>query len=279
MDSALEKHIRQVVQQVLSSIELTDITEQPSIGRSKPLIVANWKMNMTLQEAREFFSQLNDAPYEHCEAVCCPPSPLLYPLKELMQQAGISLGAQNIHEKPKGAHTGEVHGELLFELGCSHVIIGHSERRAAGETDEQVAAKVHQAIENSLIPIVCVGETQLQRELGLTKEVIRTQVESAFAKVTEGRSHVIIAYEPIWAIGTGKTAQPSDAQDIHREIRQMLAEKKGIDFANEVPILYGGSVSASNIKELCAREDIDGALVGGASLQANSFEAILKALR
>ncbi|TXK74582.1 triose-phosphate isomerase [Paenibacillus sp. N3.4] len=260
-------------------MELTDVAEQSSIGRNKPLIVANWKMNMTLQEARAFFGQLKDASSEHCDVVCCPPYPLLYPLRELMQQAGIALGAQNIHEKSKGAHTGEVHGELLFEIGCSHVIIGHSERRAAGETDEQIAAKVQQAIAHSLIPIVCVGETQLQREMGLTKEIIRTQVESALAGVSDGHDKFIIAYEPVWAIGTGKTALPSDAQNIHRDIRQLLTEKKGSGFANEVPILYGGSVSASNIKELCAREDIDGALVGGASLQVNSFEAILTALK
>lgn len=279
MDSILEQHIRIIVRQVLSSMEVTEAIKCSPSGRIKPLIAANWKMNKTLREAEQFFDGLSLAPYDHCTVVCCPAFPLLHPLSGIMKQKGIALGAQNIHEESKGAYTGEVQGELLAELGTEYVIIGHSERRMAGESNESIAKKVKQVLAHSMIPIICVGETQMQREQGMTKEVIRIQVQSALEGTTASNCKFVIAYEPIWAIGTGKTAKPVDVQEIHSYIRQVLSDHKGQACANEVPILYGGSVNSNNIRELCALNDVDGALVGGASLEANSFEAILKELR
>jgi len=278
MDNTLERHIRDLVRQLLNNANALNPSGSGS-GRDKPLIVANWKMNMGLQEALHYIDGLKNAPYGACQVVCCPPYPLIAPLGLRMNELGISIGAQNVHEERKGAHTGEVHAELLSELGCRYVIIGHSERRAAGETDGQVTRKVRQASDHSLIPILCVGETQSHRELGLTKQIIRDQIVSGLERFDAGPSGLVIAYEPVWAIGTGKTALPSDAQDIHHFIRCVLTDLRGTSFANDVSLLYGGSVNSQNIRELYAENDIDGALVGGASLEAHSFEAIITALQ
>lgn len=266
--STLEKIIEDTVRRIMNEKK-----------RSIPLVVANWKMNMTLGKAKDFFEQLTYAPYPHCKVVCCPPYPLLYPLVELMKEKGIALGAQNVHEQEHGAHTGEVHAELLNEIGCEYVIVGHSERRLAGETDDQIAQKVKQVISHGLIPILCIGETKIERDQGIEKQIICNQIRSGLSEIHPNEYKYVLAYEPIWAIGTGETATPMNVQEIHRYIRELLTTERGTSIAASISLLYGGSVKADNINELLRMEDIDGALVGGASLSSDSFEAMITAVQ
>ena len=239
----------------------------------KPIIAGNWKMHKTIAEALEFVSDIKDrVNNEKVEAVICAPFTLLKDLKEATKGTSIKVGAQNMHFEEKGAFTGEISPLMLKELDMDYVIIGHSERRQYfNETNETVNRKVLKALEVGIDPILCVGETLEEREAGNTKDVCKVQVEKALENVSkEDIAKVVIAYEPIWAIGTGKTATSEDANDVIAYIRQVVSNLYK-DLANEVRIQYGGSVKPSNVGEIMNQSDIDGALVGGASLEANDY--------
>jgi triosephosphate isomerase (TIM) len=246
----------------------------------RSLIAGNWKMFGTRAEAERLLSVLKmqiSHPADR-EVVIAPPFTLLETASRLLAGTAIRLAAQNLHWEPQGAFTGEISGPMLKDLGCSHVILGHSERRQYfGETDEQVAQKVRAAHRDGLIPIVCVGETLDQRERGETTAFIARQVRTALHEHDQTTfSSLIVAYEPVWAIGTGRTATPAQAQEVHAAIRTTLAELSDHATAEKVRILYGGSVKADNVDGLMAETDIDGALVGGASLQAEAFTRIIQ---
>ena len=239
----------------------------------KPIIAGNWKMHKTIAEALGFVSDIKDrVNNEKVEAVICAPFTLLKDLKEATKGTSIKIGAQNMHFEEKGAFTGEISPLMLKELYMDYVIIGHSERRQYfNETNETVNKKVLKALEVGIDPILCVGETLEEREAGNTNDVCKVQVEKALENVSkEDIAKVVIAYEPIWAIGTGKTATSEDANDVIAYIRQVVANLYK-DLANEVRIQYGGSVKPSNVGEIMNQSDIDGALVGGASLEANDY--------
>lgn len=244
----------------------------------RKVIAGNWKMNMLPNEAMHFIESL--APMvkntQNEVILCVPYTDLFYSLLTA-QGTNIKIGAQNMHYEEKGAYTGEVSGQMLKCIGVEYVIIGHSERRQYfNETDESVNKKVKAAFQNELKPIICVGETLEQREQGIAKEVITSQTELALQGLSrEQVQNTIIAYEPIWAIGTGKTATSEDANEAIISIREKIANIYGKDVAEEVIILYGGSVKPENAKELFTTSDIDGGLVGGASLKAENFEKIV----
>ena len=244
----------------------------------KKIIAGNWKMNMLPNEAIQFIEEL--APLvkntENEVILCVPYTDLFYALLTA-QNTNIKIGAQNMHFAENGAYTGEVSGKMLKSINVEYVIIGHSERRQYfNETDETVNKKVKAAFENGLKPIVCVGETLEQRESGKVEEIITNQTKLALDGLTnEQVENTIIAYEPIWAIGTGKTATKEDANDAVKAIRKKIAEIYGQNVADGVIIQYGGSVKSSNAKELFSMSDIDGALVGGASLKADEFSKIV----
>ena len=245
----------------------------------RKVIAGNWKMNMLPNETIQFIEDL--APLvkntEHEVILCVPYTDLFYALLTA-QNTNIKIGAQNMHFAESGAYTGEVSGKMLKSINVEYVIIGHSERRQYfNETDETVNKKVKAAFENGLKPIVCVGETLEQRETGKVEEIITNQTELALEGLTnEQVENTIIAYEPIWAIGTGKTATKEDANDAIKAIRKKIAEIYGQNVADGVIIQYGGSVKSSNAKELFSMSDIDGALVGGASLKADEFSKIVE---
>jgi triosephosphate isomerase len=211
----------------------------------------------------------------------CPPAVYLQRLDAVLAGSPIGLGAQNMHWKPGGAFTGELAGAMLVDAGCTHVILGHSERRhGLGETDHMVNLKLHAALAAGLIPIVCVGETREEREEDRTEGVVGGQLLGSLAGIAaEAMAGVVLAYEPVWAIGTGLTASPAQAQAVHHYIRHLLADRFGAATAARVVVQYGGSVKADNARELVASPDIDGALVGGASLQAADFLGIVEAAR
>ena len=239
----------------------------------KPIIAGNWKMHKTIAEALEFVNELKDrVNNDKVEAVICAPFTLLKDLKQATKGTNIKIGAQNMHFEEKGAFTGEISPLMLKELDMDYVVIGHSERRQYfNETDETVNKKVLKALEVGIDPILCVGETLEEREAGNTKDVCKVQVEKALENVSkEDLAKVVIAYEPVWAIGTGKTATSEDANDVIAYIREVVANLYG-ELANEVRIQYGGSVKPSNVAEIMNQSDIDGALVGGASLEANDY--------
>ena len=239
----------------------------------KPIIAGNWKMHKTIAEALDFVNAVKDrVNNDNVEAVICAPFTLLKDLKEATKGTNIKIGAQNMHFEEKGAFTGEISPLMLKELDMDYVVIGHSERRQYfNETDETVNKKVLKALEVGIDPIVCVGETLEEREAGNTKDVCKVQVEKALENVSkEDLAKVVIAYEPVWAIGTGKTATSEDANDVIAYIREVVANLYG-ELANEVRIQYGGSVKPSNVAEIMNQSDIDGALVGGASLEANDY--------
>ncbi len=245
----------------------------------RPVIAGNWKMYKTQEETREFFDDFETliGQATHCDIVVCPPFTALAAAKACARTTQIQVGAQDMHWEGKGAFTGEVSAQMLLEAGCSHVIIGHSERRQFfGETDDAVKKKVKAALEAGLIPIVCVGELLAEREGGQTETVLKKQFAGAFASLTgEQFSRIIIAYEPVWAIGTGRTATPEMAAEAHRFLRGLAAAQFTPERAGGLRILYGGSVKPDNIKGLMAQVEIDGALVGGASLEAQSFASIV----
>ncbi len=242
-----------------------------------PLMAGNWKMNNDKRETLDFLSSFLPKVKElTVEIVICPPFTSLYAAAEKLVGTNVKLGAQNMHWEEKGAFTGEVSPLMLKELPCDYVIIGHSERRQYfAETDETVNNKIKSALKHELAPIVCVGETLEQREEGITIDFVMGQVEKALKGIeAEEAKKIVFAYEPIWAIGTGKTASAADAQEVIGAIRNKISELYNKEVAEAVRILYGGSVKPENIKELMAEADIDGALVGGASLKAESFYAI-----
>lgn len=247
----------------------------------RPLIVGNWKMYKTPAEAAAFVTQLREvtAAVQDVEIVVAPSFPALLPVRDLLAGSAIGLAAQNMHWEPEGAFTGEVAPPMLTDAGCRYVILGHSERRQYfGEDDAFVNRKVRAALEHGLIPIVCVGESLAEREAGLTEKVVTSQVEQCLAGLAGNAvANLVIAYEPVWAIGTGRTASPADAQEVNARIRELVRDLFGADAADRVRILYGGSVKPDNTRELMSRPDIDGALVGGASLQVESFTGIIRA--
>jgi triosephosphate isomerase len=246
----------------------------------KPLIAGNWKMNGSLAASRELVARLT-AGIRHtsAEMLICPPFVHIDRAREWIGTAPISLGAQNLAAVAgPGAYTGEVSGSMLQELGCRYVIVGHSERRALyGESDQVVVEKFRLAQASGLIPILCVGENLDQRERGQTDAVVSSQVAAVVDSLGVGAfGRAVIAYEPIWAIGTGKTASPDQAQEVHARIRALIANRDAI-IATSLRILYGGSVKGSNAADLLGQKDIDGGLVGGASLDASDFLAIFGA--
>ncbi len=246
----------------------------------RKIIAGNWKMNMLPNEAMDFITRLSESVREtKSEIVLCVPYTDLFYSLLTAQNTNIKIGAQNMHWEETGAYTGEVSGKMLEVINVEYVIIGHSERRQYfAETDETVNKKVKSAFKYNLKPIVCVGETLEQKELGKTSEIITNQTKLALEGLNEEQvKNTIIAYEPIWAIGTGKTATSEDANNSIKEIRKEIEKIYGEEVANKVSILYGGSVKASNAKELFETSDIDGALVGGASLKVEEFKNIIMA--
>lgn len=246
----------------------------------KPIIAGNWKMHKTVGEALALVRELCGitAGVTDVEIVICPTFTALYPVHLAICEGPLRLGAQNMHWEAQGAFTGEIAPAMVKEVGCTYVIIGHSERRQYfGETDDTVNKKVKAAFANELIPIMCVGETLEQREAGITEGVVGRQVRQGLTGLSaEQVAEMVIAYEPVWAIGTGRTASAEDANAVCRFIRQVVAEITDAESAEKVRIQYGGSVKGENIAELMAKSDIDGALVGGASLDADSFAKIVK---
>src|SRR5438045_7519015 len=246
----------------------------------KKLIAANWKMYKTPPEAKKFCEEFLPliAGHTRDEIAICAPYIDISTLSCALFEKGIGIGAQNLYWKKEGAFTGEISGPMLKAVGGSHVIIGHSERRQYfGETDDTVNRKLRAALVVGLKPIVCVGEVLQEREAGVTEDILRRQCSVAFREIAGGGAHtIVVAYEPVWAIGTGKTATPELAAEAHRVIRAQAAESFGDDVAAKMRILYGGSVKPENAQALMSQPEIDGALVGGASLDAKSFAAMVK---
>jgi triosephosphate isomerase len=247
----------------------------------KPIIAGNWKMYKTGAEAVALVNALKAAVagVESVEIVVCPPFTALAAVGPALAGSNVQLASQNVHWEKEGAFTGEISAPMLKELGVRYAVIGHSERRQFfGETDAGVNKRTKAALANGLRPIVCVGETLKEREANKTEHVVRTQITGGLAGLSKNEMlETVIAYEPVWAIGTGKTATPQQAQDVHAFIRKLIASLFDADTASRVCIQYGGSVKPDNAKELLGQPDIDGALVGGASLKADGFAAIVKA--
>lgn len=246
----------------------------------KKLIAANWKMYKTPEQTREFFHAFLPGIADHVrdEIAVCPPFVCLPAAVEAASCSRVAIGGQNMFWEKEGAFTGEISAAMLHATGCTHVILGHSERRQYfGETDDTVNRKLKVALQTGLTPILCVGEVLEEREAGLTEDVLRRQCELALYGISaEKAARLVIAYEPVWAIGTGKTATPQLASDAHRTIRAQAAQALGKEAADNLRILYGGSVKPDNATSLMSESEIDGALVGGASLDAKSFTAIVK---
>ena len=248
-------------------------------AKRRPILVGNWKMNMTATQALELASKLIPlvASVKDRDIVLGPPFTSIAAVAETIKGTNISLAAQNLHWEDKGAFTGEISADMLLDSGCKYVIIGHSERRQYfGETDESVNKKVKQALKKGLLPILCVGETLAEREAGKLNDIISRQVTGGLKDISaEDMKKVVVAYEPVWAIGTGKTATPGQANDVHALIRQKVKALYSADIAEGLRIQYGGSVTPENVSVLMAMPDIDGALVGGASLKPESFAALV----
>ncbi len=251
-----------------------------TIDNKRPFIAGNWKMHKTIPEAVELVKALNEAISEPTDAeiVAIPPATALSEVKKALQGSTIKIGAQNFYWEEKGAFTGEVSAPMLKDAGCQYVVIGHSERRQYfGETDETVNKKIRAALAQELIPIVCIGESLEEREKEETIEKVESQINAGLNGLgKEEMSQIITAYEPIWAIGTGLTATPAQAEEVHSFIREKLTEKYGNEIASCAIILYGGSVKPENTCSLLIEQNINGALVGGASLEAGSFIQIVK---
>jgi triosephosphate isomerase (TIM) len=243
------------------------------------VIAGNWKMYKTIAETRAFFSAFAPlvANSKHCDIVIAPPFTAISTAAEAAKNTNIAVSGQNVSWSKEGAFTGEVSAPMLAEAGCRYIIIGHSERRQLfRESDDNVAKKTLMALEGGLIPIVCLGETGEERDGGLTEEVLRRQFSGGPGALTpEEFSRILLAYEPVWAIGTGRTATPEIAADAHRLLRRCAGERFSVPIASALRILYGGSVKPDNIKGLMAQEELDGALVGGASLDPKSFASIV----
>ncbi len=250
----------------------------------KTVIAGNWKMFKDIKESEELIqgvkAQAASAP-SFVTVVVCPPFTSLHLAGNLLKGSAVKLGAQNMSEHDEGAFTGEVSWKMLKSVGCEFVILGHSERRQYyGETDAKVNLKGKKALANGLLPIICVGETLKEREGGITEKIVTTQVKGVLDGISMAdMERVTIAYEPVWAIGTGKNATPAQAQEVHAHIRGLISQLYSKDVADRVVVQYGGSVKPDNAAELLAQHDIDGALVGGACLKADSFAGIFKAAR
>ena len=246
----------------------------------KPIIAGNWKMNKTPAQTTELIEAMKPLVADaDCEVVLCVPFVDIPAAVEAAKGSNIKIGAENVHFKDNGAYTGEVAADMLLELGVEYVVIGHSERRTYfGETDQTVNLRTLKALEKGLKPIVCVGETLEQRELGYTETLLKYQTKMALTNVTADQlKNVIIAYEPVWAIGTGVTATADQADEGNGFVRSAIAEAYGADAAETVTIQYGGSMNAKNADELVAKVNVDGGLIGGASLKAEDFSVIVKA--
>lgn len=245
----------------------------------KKAIAGNWKMNNDISESQNLVSGIlsglgNDT---KCDVIVCPPFTSLSEVNTLIKDTQVKLGAQNMHYEESGAFTGEISNSMLKSVGCEYVIIGHSERRTIfGENDEMISKKIRKALESGLKVIFCIGESLEQREEGITNEVVKKQIIDGLVNVAiEDLSNIIIAYEPIWAIGTGKTASPEQAQEVHSFIRGLIEQIYSKESAENLVIQYGGSVKPENAASLLIQPDIDGALVGGACLKADSFLSII----
>ncbi len=248
----------------------------------KNIVAGNWKMNNTLQEGLELAEELNGAlegKEINCDVVICTPYIHLAPVCATIDTDLIGVGAENCADHLSGAYTGEISAPMIASTGAQYVILGHSERRAYyGETNATLKTKTELALANDLTPIFCVGEVLEERENGTFFDVVKTQLEEAlFGFSAEDFAKIVIAYEPVWAIGTGKTASPAQAQEIHAFIRKTIADKYGKEIADGISILYGGSCNASNAKELFANADVDGGLIGGAALKVETFMPIIEA--
>jgi triosephosphate isomerase (TIM) len=245
----------------------------------RPMMAANWKMNKTVREAEEYTAALlpRAADAEEVDVVVCVPLTCLHEVGRMAENSPVIAGAQNFYYEDSGAYTGEVSAPMLLDVEARAVIVGHSERREVfDETDDMVARKAKRAVEADILPIICVGETKEERDAGDMWEKVSGQIGRVLEELEDvGGESVVFAYEPIWAIGTGDTATPEDAQDAVGKIRDLLRETQGDDFAASVRILYGGSVKPENAAEIMAQEDIDGALVGGASLEVESFVELI----
>ncbi|WP_010197695.1 triose-phosphate isomerase [Bacillus sp. m3-13] len=272
MDQSIKAYIKQLVQEAIEE-SAGSLNNLPSSTGRKQYVIANWKMNKNIQETLDFLQQIKEG--NGVEVVVCPPAPLLYPAKLYVQgqKKEIQIGAQNVHQEDKGAYTGETAASLLKEIGCSYCIIGHSERRQyALEDDATVNQKAKQALKRGLTPVICIGETLEQKQQDQTEKVLTKQILGAMDGMDV--SQVVFAYEPVWAIGTGESATAEEAQRIHGYIRSVL-EYLDLQNAEKVSILYGGSVNENNAQEFASMTDIDGVLVGGASLQVDSFQKII----
>lgn len=247
----------------------------------RKIIAGNWKMNNDLNATKNLISNLAKSlnTSEHCDIIVCPPFTSLSEANSQIKDTVIKLGAQNMYFENEGAYTGEISAQMLLSVGCEFVILGHSERRALfNESDSFINKKIKKAVSAGLKPIFCVGETLEQREKGITNNIIKTQIIEGLRDISsEEVKTLIIAYEPVWAIGTGKNATPEQAQQIHEFIRLLIRENYSDSIAENLIIQYGGSVKPDNSQELLSQKDIDGALVGGASLTADSFLSIIKA--
>jgi triosephosphate isomerase (TIM) len=245
-----------------------------------PLVVGNWKMHGTIAESRALATGIRDGLKRPrgVDVVVCPPFTALMAVAEIVGGTPIGLGGQNCHHEPSGAHTGEISPTMLVDVGCRLVLVGHSERRREmGEIDEQVNRKLRAALAHGLTPVLCVGETAEERRQGLTFTTVEGQLRAGLAGIESSAiGKVVLAYEPVWAIGTGEVATPADAQEVCGALRARLAERFGPETANNVRILYGGSVKAGNTAGILAGPDVDGALVGGASLDADEFAGICR---
>ena len=247
----------------------------------KNIVAGNWKMNTTVQEGVALAKEVNDAlaaGKNNCDVVICVPFTHLVPVAGAIDSKVLGLGAENCAQYDKGAYTGEVSAAMVASTGAGYVILGHSERRQYyGENNDTLKAKTRLALDNGLTPIFCVGEVLEERENGSYNDVVQSQVEALFDLAAEDFSKIIVAYEPVWAIGTGKTATADQAQDMHAHIRSVIAGKYGNEIADNTSILYGGSCKPSNARELFAKPDVDGGLIGGAALKADSFMGIVEA--
>jgi triosephosphate isomerase (TIM) len=251
-----------------------------SSPRRRPLVAGNWKMHRTGAEAVELIHQLRDGfSPGRAEVMVAPPFTALEQASRALDGSGIALGAQNVHWEPQGPFTGEISAGMLKAVGCTYVIVGHSERRHLfGETDAGVSKKARAVLHAGMRPVVCLGETLVERDAGRTLEVCSSQLHGSLAGVAvEEMAHVVLAYEPVWAIGTGRNATPVQAEEVHAHLRETLVRLFGRPVGEGVRILYGGSVKGDNAAELLTQPEVDGALVGGASLKAQEFLAIVAA--
>ena len=246
----------------------------------KTLIAGNWKMNKTPTQTKAFMTELKGLlpKGRWCDIALCVPAVCIPAAVRAMRETRVAIGAENCNAHTSGAYTGEIAADMLVDAGCKYVILGHSERRAMGETNADVNAKVLAALDNGLIPIMCVGESLEQREAGITEEWITMQIKTGLASIGEDKIRkMIIAYEPIWAIGTGKTATPEQAEEVCEHIRAVIRKLYGAKVARAISILYGGSMNEKNAYDLLAQPDIDGGLIGGASLVPEKFVKIIEA--